>query len=298
MIGIVSHDAGGAEIITSYVQRNKLECAFCVEGPASEVVQRKLGPVKRMPLRELIVSCSWLLCGTSFLSELEWTAISLARKSGKRCAVMLDHWVNYRQRFVRQGEWHWPDELWAGDNVSARIAEEILPEVPVKLVPNAYFEDIRESIAKFPQASSCSDKGKNILYACEPLREDGKKLYNNERHWGYTEEEAIIYFLKNVECICPKIDNITIRPHPQEDMDKYNWVKTEFDLPINCDKESLLFKQVAENHIVAGCATMAMVVGLIAKKRVVSCIPPGGSTIPLPHPQIENMNLLVQAFRK
>ena len=39
---------------------------------------------------------------------------------------------------------------------------------------------------------------------------------------------------------------------------------------------------------------MAMVVGLIAGKRVVSCLPPSArNTVPLPHREIEDMGRLI-----
>ncbi|MGB1984427.1 MAG: hypothetical protein ACPHOH_03080, partial [Porticoccaceae bacterium] len=43
-----------------------------------------------------------------------------------------------------------------------------------------------------------------------------------------------------------------------------------------------------------GCESMAMVVGLLAKKRVISAIPPGGRPCQLPQPAIENLQQLVE----
>ena len=146
MIGVVAHDAGGAEIISSYIRRHAVQCFFCLEGAAVDVIKRKLGDVQILPLEALIAQSDSLLCGTSFLSELEWRTMGLARESGKSCIAVLDHWVNYRQRFTRHGKWHWPDEVWVGDETAARIAAETLPEVKHTLVRNAYFMDIQDEI--------------------------------------------------------------------------------------------------------------------------------------------------------
>lgn len=296
MIGVVGHDAGGVEIITSYIHKQGLDCVFYTEGAATAVVGRKLGNVKTMALELLVSSCDWLLCGTSFLSDLEWRAIGMAQAQGKRCVVVLDHWVNYRQRFLRHGEWHWPDEVWVGDEVALSIAAETLPEVPVRMVPNAYFEDIRQEFAAMEQAQPRQGYGMRILYVCEPLREDGIALYGDERYWGYTEEEALRYFLAHVGSLASEIERIVVRPHPQEERGKYDWAMQEFDLPLVCGENKTLLEQIASSDIVAGCATMAMVVGLLADKRVISCIPPKGKTIPLPHPEIEDMNQLIAAL--
>ena len=295
MIGVVGHDAGAMEIISSYIRRQKLDCGFCLEGAAVDVIARKLGPVPLLALEALVDQSEWLLCGTSFLSDLEWRAIGLARQYGKRCVVALDHWVNFRQRFTRHGQWHWPDEVWVGDETAARIARDTLPEVKQTLVPNAYFMDIQDEIKALTVLPRTLGDGLNILYVCEPLREDGIALHGDERYWGYTEEEALSYFLSHVGSLGRHLNRIVVRPHPQETLGKYDWAATQFDLPLICSEKKTLLEQVAVCDIVAGCATMAMVVGLLAGKRVISCIPPDGKTVPLPHREIEDMSRLILA---
>jgi hypothetical protein len=297
VIGVVAHDAGGAEIISSYIRRQRLNCVFCLEGAAVDVVARKLGAVPLLPLEALVERCEWLLCGTSSRSDLEWRAIGLARRAGKRCTVVLDHWVNYRQRFTRHGQWRWPDEVWVGDEIAARIARATLPELAQTLVPNAYFLDIQEEIKTIDVPLRALGGGLNILYVCEPLRDDGIALYGDERYWGYTEEEALSYFLSNVRCLGDNLARIVVRPHPKEPRDKYDWATQQFDLPLVCGETKTLLEQIAACDIVAGCATMAMVVGLLAGKRVVSCVPPNGKAVPLPQADIEDMSLLIPPSR-
>ena len=48
-----------------------------------------------------------------------------------------------------------------------------------------------------------------------------------------------------------------------------------------------------EADVVVGCASMAMVVGLLAKKRVICSIPPGGRMCALPQKGIEHLQVLV-----
>lgn len=290
MIGAVAHDAGGAEIISSYLRRGGQEFACCLDGAARAVFARKFGEVRNLPLDALVDASDWLMCGTSFLSDLEWRALRAARAAGKRTVTVLDHWVNYHDRFVRHGERHWPDEIWVGDEVGLQLAQKDLPEVPLKLVPNAYFLDLRDEIEALGSQSRDAAGGLRILYVCEPLRDDGLALYNDERYWGYTEEEALRHFLANVARLGGPIARIVVRAHPQEPRNKYVWAAAEFALPIVTDEDKTLLQQVAASDVVAGCASMAMVVGLIAGKRVISCIPPGGKTVPLPHPEIERMD--------
>lgn len=293
MIGVVAHDAGGAEIITSYIRRNGLDSTFCLGGPARKVVARKLGDVQTLPLEALVAQSEWLLCGTSSLSDLEWQAIGRARKVGKRCVAALDHWVNYRQRFIRHGQWHLPEEIWVFDEDAARIAAETLPDILQTFVPNPYFLDILDELRAIPALEIPADLGLRILYVCEPLREDGIALHGDESYWGYTEEEALSYFLFHVDLLSENIAKIVIRPHPSEASSKYDWAMKDFDLPLVCGENQTLIEQISACDVVVGCASMAMVVGLLAGKRVISCIPPGGKSSMLPQAKIEDMSRLI-----
>jgi hypothetical protein len=288
MIGVVAHDAGGAEVVSSYLRRNGLEFQCCLEGPALGVFVRKFGSVENIPLSGIVAESDWLLCGTSFLSDLEWGAVKFARQARKRAVSAVDHWVNYRQRFFRHGEWCFPNEVWVGDEIGLDLARKDLPEVTSQLVPNPYFLDLRDEIASI-DVPRRHDSALNILFVCEPVRDDGLALYGNERHWGYTEEEALTYFLDNVGALGGSIGRIVVRAHPQEPREKYNWAVDEYDLPIVTNEDKTLLEQVVVSDVIAGCASMALVVGLLAGKRVVSCIPPGATIARLPHKEIESL---------
>jgi len=80
-----------------------------------------------------------------------------------------------------------------------------------------------------------------------------------------------------------------IRPHPSEPIGKYNWLKNEFNLPIQIGGSHSLVEEIATSDLVAGCESMGMVVGLLAGKKVVSCIPPGGKSCALPHREIVHL---------
>lgn len=292
MLCVVSHDAGGAEILSSLIRQQGLECQYVLAGPAIKIFQRKLGPIDSQLLQDASSSADWFLCGTSWQSDLEWQAIAMAREAGKRSVAFLDHWVNYQERFVRGGETHLPDEIWVGDVLAENMARNLFPSLAIRLVENPYFDDLKRELAELTQPQEFNPDNLRVLYVCEPLREHALREYGDERHWGYTEEEALRYFLTNVDILGAPVGRIVIRPHPSEAAGKYDWAIEEYDLPIISGGAMALFEEVAACDVVVGCESMAMVVGLLAGRRVISCIPPGGKPCALPQPEIESMQVL------
>ncbi len=295
MLCVVSHDAGGAEILSSLIRQQGLECQYVLAGPAIKIFQRKLGPIDSQLLKDAIRSADWFLCGTSWQSDLEWQAIAMAREAGKRSVAFLDHWVNYQERFVRGGETHMPDEIWVGDVLAENMARNLFPGLAIRLVENPYFDDLKRELAELTQPQEFNPDNLRVLYVCEPLREHALREYGNERHWGYTEEDALRYFLANLNFLGAPIGRIKIRPHPSEAAGKYDWASEEYDLPIISGGAMTLFEEVAACDVVVGCESMAMVVGLLAGRRVISCIPPGGKPCSLPQPEIESMQKLLMS---
>ena len=116
LVGIVCHDAGGAEVVSSYVIRNNLTAGYYLQGPAISIFERKLGIIKNSDsLFDLVKKSDWLLSGTSWQSDLEWGLIQEAKKQGKKVISFLDHWVNYQERFTRNNNKYLLDEIWVGE---------------------------------------------------------------------------------------------------------------------------------------------------------------------------------------
>ena len=68
---IVSHDSGGAEILSNWVIEHPDDYMFVIDGPAIDVFQRNIGNVKKVSLEETISITSIYICGTSWESDLE-----------------------------------------------------------------------------------------------------------------------------------------------------------------------------------------------------------------------------------
>jgi hypothetical protein len=295
MVAIVTHDAGGAEILASYVAQNTIYYKLVLEGPAVNVFKRRFGTVEICTLEEALSTCGWCLCGTGWQSDLEWRAMEQAHHAQKRVVAFLDHWVNYPQRFERNGIQHLPDELWVGDDDAERLAREHFPYIPIQLVPNPYFIELKQQIAGLEMnKGSVSEGGKKVLLVCDNISDHARLRYGDERYWGYTEFDAIEYFMENINVFGDPVDRVVIRPHPSDIGGKYDWLLDKYAGIVQLSDGRPLIEEIVGSNMIVGCESMALVIGVLAQKKVVSSIPPGGPVCRLPQTEILHLRELVK----
>lgn len=281
-VGIVSHDAGGAEIISSYIKRNNLECVYCLAGPAVKIFNKKIPQVKSISLKECLSNCDCLLTSMGWGGH-ELSALIQAKKQGKKVITFLDHWTKYKARFERKGILYLPDEIWVGDIFAHKIASTAFPNTPIVHVPNPYYADLQDRVKAMNNKHRITS-GKNIrvLYICEPTA----PLNDFSKSSGYTDHDALHYFLT---CISKKkysIDSVLLRPHPTETITKYQWATKSALANVTISDNEDLLSDIVKSDWVVGRSSMGLVIGLLANKKVFSCIPPNGKPCSLPHNQI------------
>ncbi|MDD2801783.1 MAG: hypothetical protein PHE96_10025 [Methylococcales bacterium] len=295
IVAIVAHDAGGAEILASYVAQNNISCKLVLDGPAVNAFKRWFESVEICTLEEALSVCDWCLCGTGWQSDLEWRAIEQAHHAQKRVVAFLDHWVNYRQRFERNGIQHLPDELWVGDVDAERLAREHFSSIRIQLVPNPYFIELKQKIAGLEMSKgSAHGGGKKVLFVSENISDHARLQYGDERYWGYTEFDAIEYFLANIQVLGGLVEKVVIRPHPSDISGKYGWLLDKYAGIVQLSDGKPLIEEIVDADVVVGCESMALVIGLLAQKKVVSSIPPGGPVCRLPQTDILHLREFVK----
>ncbi len=294
MVVIVSHDAGGAEILSSWALHSQEPYCLVLDGPAVGIFRRKLGDCEFLGLDEAIERSDWVLCGTSWASDLERNAIRKARLAGKKVVAYLDHWVNYKERFQDDRPSCYPVELWVGDHYAYDIAVKEIPGVPIQLHENPYVEDLKKRFKTLHlEFHTETFNAANVLYVCEPIKEHAFLQHGNERYWGYTEDDAIRYFFEHIDLLGIEAPKVSIRLHPSENKGKYDWALNYAQNRVSISAEPDLLKDILLADVVVGCTSMAMFVGILAEKRVVSVIPPGGEACSIPYKEIEHMQALV-----
>ena len=292
-VGVVCHDAGGAEVVSDWLLQSGLDFYCCLAGPALDIFRRKFKVINNMTLDLLVNQSDWLLCGSSWQSDLEKQAIKYAIKSQKYAVVCLDHWVNYEDRFTADGTLTLPNELWVCDNYAYEIATELFPGVAIKIIDNPYFQKIKLDLAAVYSDENNSDV--DILYVCEPIKEHAMIKYGDENFLGYTEESALRFFFTNIGILPFNINRVIVRPHPSDPSGKYDWVldyKSDL-LDITIGGGSSLISEIIRSKCIVGCESMAMVVGILAEKIVYCSIPNEGRPCVLPHQEILSLASIV-----
>jgi hypothetical protein len=278
---LVAHDAGGAEVVSSWARRSgRRDLRILADGPARDVFARKL-PAPRVAaefLESAIGEASAVLTGTSWASDLERRAIRAARERRVHVASFLDHWVNYPQRFASGAETVLPDEIWVGDEDALAIARRHFPAELLRLEPNPYFEDIREELRRI--APPPAGAGLRVLYVSEPVAE-----HYRDNVPGYDEYEALSYCLRRLAGRPDAV--VRLRLHPAERADKYRALLERFERPpVRVSSGTSLVEDCAWADWVVGCESTAMVIGLLAGRAVYTSIPPGRRPCVLPQKEI------------
>lgn len=275
-VAVVCHDAGATNLLLGWLKRWNLSVVPFMQGPAVQLWKNTFPDISLCDsLGAAINSADVLISGTGWSSRIEYDARSIARSVGMRSVAVLDHWVNYRDRFERDGSIVWPDELWVADEWALQIARKEVPEVPVRVFRNHYLQDQVAKIPLPPQTGT-------LLYTLEPVRHS----------WGRGrpgEFQALEYTLNKIDRLYPAgVSKILLRPHPSESPVKYEKYLLS-DTRVQMDASEDLASAISLADVVVGVETFALTVALEAERIVYSSLPPWGPPLRLPHSGIRQI---------
>lgn len=287
---IVSHDAGGADILASWLSNNfdQLQNTyyFLLEGPAISVYRKYFSDFKgitRKEAIELINTFDRIYTSTSWDTDLECSFIKLGAAMQIPVITYFDHWVNFRFRLEKNGlnfPNELPEEVWFGDQEAVNLSlAEGFPLEKLHLVPNCLFSNLinlKESRTE-----------EFILYLCEPISPDQLNFF------GYDEFEALELFFAYLEENKLQSFPIVLRNHPSEDEDKYLKLIQKKMEKFTIKKSSCLnyIEDCLKAKLVFGRESMALVHSLYLGKKVYSIIPKKGPSCTLPFNEIVKLKL-------
>ena len=285
-IALFSHDAGGAEILSNWALNHNYSYIGCLKGPALNIFEKNNCKFQYMAIEEALEKCDLAICSTSWNSELEKKAISKARSKEKYIISLLDHWVNYKERFIMNDKNIYPNEIWVSDIYAFNLAKKEFPKIKIKLVENFYLKKRKEFYLNLKKEIG-NGESNVLLFLSENISQFLTLNPEQRYHIKYDEFGGFEFLLKNLNIFPKKIKKIIIRPHPSDEFGKYDFLKRNTNLTIDISTKKFIHEDILEAEFVVGCTTMALIEGLLAGKKVYSCIPPNSNFFPIPYKEIK-----------
>ncbi|MBK6637162.1 MAG: hypothetical protein IPG34_05445 [Rhodocyclaceae bacterium] len=290
---VACHDAGAANLIAAWLREWPGEIRLCLAGPAVELWRRLEPEVELLPLDRALAGAAMLLSGTGWASEHEHAARRQAQSRGIRSIAAVDHWANYRDRFIRHGELILPNELWVADAYAQAEAQRCFPGMQVRQLPNLYLQDLVDEVAASKPVTP-AEKPARVLYVLEPIRHDWGAAERHDVRSG--ELQAFEYFLSYLEGVGAADAHLVLRPHPSDPTGKYDdWFFRFADLNLEIDGGTPLARQIASADWVVGCESFALVAALEAGRLVFSSLPPWAPPCSLPHRELRHVHHLQES---
>ena len=269
-VAVAAHDAGAANILLAWIAAEGVENVRpTMAGPAAKLWAARFPTVPLLGLAEALADSQTLLSGTGWESSFEHDARKAALALGIRSVAVIDHWVNYRQRFVRGIEEMLPEEIWVTDAYAVAEAQRAIPGVLVREQPNLYLAEQAHAAGPRP------DQG-DLLFVSEPARSN----------WGGAMEGEFqaLEFLVEMRHAAGIDGNapLRIRPHPSEPQGKYDsWIASHPGSRLDASTD--VAQALVSARWVAGLQSFALVIALEAGRPTISALPTGAPECKLPH---------------
>jgi len=290
-VAVVCHDAGATNLILGWLRAAGAGLPPLVvvgEGPALALWQAQSPATTLTTLDAALEGAGCLLSGTGWASELEHGARRRARTMGLPVIAVVDHWVNYRQRFVRDGIECLPDAIWVGDGYALDIARAEFPGLPVHAYRNVYLAEQADAVRRSARPQG-QPEGQRVLYALEPIRQ---AWVANDTRPG--EFQALEHFLSQLPALgLDRSAEIRLRPHPSDPAGKYDaWMAAQRGYNLQLSPDEPIADAVGWSDWVVGCESFVLIIGVAAGRRVLSTLPPWGHLCRLPQTEILHIRSL------
>lgn len=284
-LAVVCHDAGAANLVAAWLPAIAAHnTRLCMHGPAAMLLQRGLPGQGVGDLRAALDGAACVLTGTGWASDLEHDARVLAQRTSIQSIAVVDHWVNYRERFERHGRQALPDTIWVADEQALALARQCFPGVQLVQQPNTYLAQLVARVAPLPPEG-------DLLVLLEPMRDN----------WGRGtpgEFQALDYLVEYMDRLdLPSGTRLRLRPHPSEAPGKYDdWLRLHGKLA-SLDQAASLEQALSPARWTAGCQTAALVAAMAAGRTAICTLPPWAPPCRLPQPGLLHLRQLAEAMR-
>tara|TARA_Y200000002_G_scaffold383292_1_gene404955 strand:+ start:12006 stop:12902 length:897 start_codon:yes stop_codon:yes gene_type:complete len=276
-IGFVSHDSGGSNLLAYMAMKmdSEINKKVSAEGPGMKIWSDVFPSIEFCQADTVINFSDLIITGTGN-TDFEHQIRVKAKENNKYTIAVIDHWVNYLERFSFNGSSLFPDEIWVTDEEALKLAKNLFTNVKIIHINNDYY-----NFVKF-QIGHNNLKSKNILYVMEPIEEVWS---SNTPGWL----DAFSFFWENRDLIANgKIEKIIIRPHPKDQINKYDILMNMYE-NIYVDEHTSIINSLMNISSVVGVESAALDLSNFCGIQTFSSMPPWGRKIKIP---VKKINLI------
>lgn len=221
-VHIICNDAGGALHISALANQLFPNATATLSGPAIGIFASNSTAIPNLDITSNLIANKKILFGSGFYGGFESKLLESDILSENFKMVLLDHWVNYKERF-NQEVLTLPNAFLVTNTRAAELASEIFPQTLVQQIPDFLFaEQKRKYLSEEPSFDS-------VLFILEPEASSGEGL-----DYPIGKIEQYLPVVVNF-CRAYGLTNIILRKHPSQIL----------DLNVNFDKS---FSKVAINY--------------------------------------------------
>lgn len=268
---VITHDAGGSEIIAAYVKKHFFEKDFKVytAGPGARIFRRERIPFKRVSLElQKITSilkkhndAEFVLLGTGWMTKIESSALLEAKNVGLKTIVYLESWSGYRERFgYPEKKWqkNLPNEIWVGDKYALVMAKKYFAKTKIKFVHNQYF---LSTVKRYRDLRIAHKGSRGILFLSD-VTTGVEAIF-----------ETILAFLTEKK----NPPQLYVRFHPADNRARYDAIIKKYGKQIQIKKstEKDIVRDLLRARVVIGTETVAMAVSSLSGIKTISITPQG-----------------------
>ena len=165
MILIVCHDAGGAEVVSSYIKNKRNDkYIFCIKGPAVKIFKRNIKNFKNNSKIKNFSKINKLVIGSSIKSKLELRYLYKATQLKIYTQCFLDSWNDFKQKLTLNKKIILPNEFLVGDIYCKRIIKKLFKRSKITFIKNQYLKEIKKKIDKIVKKKNNKNRLKKIFY--------------------------------------------------------------------------------------------------------------------------------------
>lgn len=278
-VALVLHDAGAGLHGLGWLPQLGNDAILVAQGPSRGLAMRH-GFSPTNDVAAAIDEADWVLTGTGWMSSYECDAIAMARRHRKPVLAILDHWVNYHERFGDQSGHVLPDGFVVSDEFAESIAKQTFPGALIVRWPNEHLRRIRRAVHQ-GEAALPPDHDRHLLLLGEPLRRNILSCKAEpEAHVLNWASEAVI------DDEGHQIMPVRLRLHPSESTGKYDELilETRAAIKVVEGRRTLLSRDLVGAAAVVGFKSYSLFLAskcglstysLASNVSIASPIPPG-----------------------